>query len=172
MYLHLHHQLYLNLSMRKLIALCLIVFLVSCKDKDKDSTVEPDYAPEFVGIYTTTTVNGIETTVQEWDITNTDKNVLAINYTKSIKVSTSGTTLTAVQIWKIKDAKVTAADSFTLDEVIDVEQTTPGKLTQKLQGTAMKVTNAAGVNQLNITIKFTNAGDSKVTEDYLEFKKK
>ncbi|MCF2443194.1 hypothetical protein L0657_04425 [Dyadobacter sp. CY345] len=158
--------------MRKLFVLCLIVLFTSCKDKDDSSTPEPDYAPEFAGNYSTTTVVGNETTIQDWVITNTDKNTLAIDYTKSIRVSTSGTTLTAVQIRKLKDVKVTAADSFTINEVVDVEQTTPGTLTQKLEGTALKVTNGTGMPQLNITIKFTNAGGGAPVEEYLEFKQK
>lgn len=166
------HQTTLKFNMRKLFVLCLIVLFTSCKDKDNSSTPEPDYAPEFAGTYSTTTVAGIETTVQDWVVTNTDKNILAIDYTKSIKITTSGTTLTAVQIRKLKDVKVTSADSFTINEVVDVEQTTQGALTQKLEGTAAKITNASGTPQINVTIKFTNSGGGAPTEEYLEFKKK
>ena len=166
------HQTTLKFNMRKLFVLCLIVLFTSCKDKDNDSTPEPDYAPEFAGAYSTTTVVGNTTTVQDWVVTNTDKNILAIDYTKSIKVNTSGTTLTAVQIRKLKDVKVTSADSFTINEVVDVEQTTTGSLTQKLEGTATKISNAAGTPQINVTIKFTSSGGSAPEEEYLEFKKK
>lgn len=158
--------------MRKLLVLCLIVFLVSCKDKDKDAAVDPDFAPGFVGSYSTTTVNDITTTVQDWDITTTEKNVLAINYTKSIKVAVSGTIITAVQIFPLVSVKATAADSFTIDEVVDVQQTTATTLRQRLQGVATKVTNAAGNTQLNITIDYTTSSTGKKEEAYLEFKKK
>ncbi len=173
MFLHLHHQTFiLNLSMRKLIVLCLVVLLVACKDKEKDAPVEPDYAPAFVGTYSTTTVDGGTTTVQDWEVTNTDKNVLAINYTKSIKVSVSGTVITDIQIRKIQEAKVTAEDSFTIDEVVDVTRTGGDVLKQKLSGVVAKVTNASGVVQLNVTLKWANTTTSGSGEDYLEFKKK
>jgi len=158
--------------MRKLFVLCLIVLFTSCKDKDNDSTPEPDYAPEFAGTYSTTTVEGPITTVQDWVITNTDKNLLAIDYTKSIKVTVSGSTLTEVQIRKLKDVKSTSADSFTINEIVDVEKTSSGALTQKLEGNATKIANAAGIPQINVTVKFTTSGTGKVEEEYLEFKKK
>lgn len=158
--------------MRKLLVLCLIVFLVSCKDKDKDAEVDPDYAPGFVGSYTTTTIDGNETTFQDWDITNTDKNLLAINYTKTTRVAASGTTVSFVQIYPLIEVKVTAEDSFTIDEVVDVQQTTTPALRQRLEGTATKVTNSAGNAQLDITIKYTNSATGESNEKYLEFKKK
>lgn len=173
MFLHLHHQTFiLNLSMRKLIVLCLVVLLVACKDKEKDAPVEPDYAPAFVGTYSTTTVEGGNTTVLDWEITNTDKNTLAINYTKSIKISVSGTVITDIQSRPIKEAKVTAEDSFTIDEVVDVTRTGGEALKQKLSGVATKVTNASGVVQLNIKLQWANTTTSGSGEDYLEFKKK
>lgn len=158
--------------MRKLLVLCLIVFLVSCKDKDKDAVVDPDFAPGFVGSYTTSTVDGNTTTVQDWDITTTEKNILAINYTKSIKVAVSGTVITAVQIFPLVSVKATAADSFTIDEVVDVQQTTSTTLRQRLQGVATKVTNAAGKAQLNITLDYTTSSTGAKEEAYLEFKQK
>ena len=158
--------------MRKLFVLCLVVLLVACKDKEKDAPVEPDYAPTFVGTYSTTTVDGGTTAVQEWDVTNTDKNILAINYTKSIKVSASGTVITDIQSRVIKEAKVTAEDSFTIDEVVDVTRTSGEGLKQKLSGVATKVTNASGVVQLNIKLQWANTTTSGSGEDYLEFKKK
>lgn len=158
--------------MRKLLVLCLIVFLVSCKDKDKDAVVDPDFAPGFVGSYSTTTVDGIITTIQDWDITTTEKNILAINYTKNVKVTTSGTTVSFVQIFPLINVKATAADSFTIDEVVDVQQTTSTTLRQRLQGVATKVTNSSGKEQLNITIDYTNSSTGEKSESYLEFKKK
>jgi hypothetical protein len=158
--------------MRKLLVLCLIVFLVSCKDKDKDADVDPDYAPGFVGSYTTTTVDGNETTIQDWDVTNTDKNLLAINYTKTTKLAASGTTVTFVQIYPLVDVKVSAEDSFTINEVVDVQQTTTTALRQRVEGTATKVTNSAGNAQLDITIKYTNSVTGESYDKYLEFKKK
>lgn len=158
--------------MKKLLVLCLFVFLVSCKDKDKDADVDPDYAPGFIGSYTTSTVDGNITTMQDWDITNTDKNLLAINYTKTTVVAASGTTVTFVQIYPLIDVKVTAEDSFTIDEVVDVQQTTTPALRQRLEGTATKVTNATGIAQLDITIKYTNSATAASEEKYLEFKKK
>lgn len=166
------HQTTLNFNMRKLLVLCLIVLFTSCKDKDDSSTPEPDYAPEFAGTYSTTTVEGPVTTIQDWLITNTDKNVLAIDYTKSIKVTVSGSTLTEVQIRKLNDVKATSAESFTINEIVDVEKTSPGALAQKLEGTATKITNSAGVPQINVTLKFTTSGTGNVEEEYLEFKKK
>lgn len=158
--------------MRKLLVLCLIVFLVSCKDKDKDSVVDPDYAPAFAGVYTTTTIDNSTTTiVHQWEVTNTAKNLLAINYTKSIKVSVSGTVLTAVQIYKLANVEVTAEDSFTIGETVDVEQTTSDAFKAKLEGVATKVTNSSGNAQLNITLKITNTNTGSQDEGYLEFKK-
>ncbi|MBE9461281.1 hypothetical protein ACFP1I_20845 [Dyadobacter subterraneus] len=158
--------------MRKLLVLCLIVFLVSCKDKDKDAVVDPDFAPGFVGSYSTTTIDGITTSVHDWDITSTEKNVLAIKYTKSSKITVSGTIVPLVQIYTLTAVKATAADSFTIDEVVDVDQTTAVALKQRLLGTATKVTNAAGNAQLNITLEFTNSVTGVKEQVYLEFKKK
>lgn len=166
------HQTTFNFNMRKLFVLCLIVLFTSCKDKDNGSSPEPDYAPEFAGTYSTTTVEGAVTTIQEWVITNTNKNLLAIDYTKSIRVTVSGSTLTDVQIRKLKDVKVTSAENFEIDEIVDVEKTTSGTLTQKLEGKATKITNAAGVPQINVTVKFTTSGTGNTEQEYLEFKKK
>jgi hypothetical protein len=157
--------------MKKLLVFCLFIFLVSCKDKDKDSAVDPDYAPAFVGTYNTATVDGNTTTIQNWEVINTDKNILAINYTKTTKVSVSGTEATIVQVFPLVDVKVTAEDSFTINEVVDVKQNTPGELRQKLEGTATKVTNGTGAAQLNITIRYTTSSTGKAEEKYLEFKK-
>jgi hypothetical protein len=158
--------------MRKLLVLCLIVFLVSCKDKDKEAGVDPDYAPGFVGSYSTSTVDGNETTIQNWDITTTDKNLLAINYTKTTKVATSGTTVEFVQIYPLVDVKVKGEDTFTINEVVDVQQTTSTPLRQRVEGEAKKVTNSAGNAQLDITIKYTNSATGESYDKYLEFKKK
>jgi len=158
--------------MRKLLVLCLFVFLVSCKDKDKEAGVDPDYAPGFVGSYSTTTVDGNETTIQNWDITNTDKNLLAINYTKTTRLAAAGTTVDIVQIYPLVDVKVNGEDTFTINEVVDVQQTTSKPLRQRVEGEAKKTTNSAGNAQLDITIKYTDSSSGASYEKYLEFKKK
>jgi len=158
--------------MRKLLVLCLIVLFASCKDKDKDSAPDPDYAPELVGNYSTLTVEPNLSITQDWEVTDIDKNLLAITFTKTNKVTASGSSVSFVQIYKLKDVKVTGQGTIAIDEVVDVEQTLPDKLQQKVQGVGTLVTNSAGNPQINITLKFSNTAKSDTYENYLEFKKK
>ncbi|WP_138479180.1 hypothetical protein [Dyadobacter bucti] len=158
--------------MKKLIFCCLVVLMGSCKDKEKEVEPEVDLAPEFVGNYITTTVDGNTTVHHEWAVTSDTKNKLAIAYIKNVEVSTSGTTLTLKQEYALANVVPTAEATFKIDEVVDVVQSTGTPLKQKVEGIATKVINSAGVQQLNITLKLTNSSTNVATEDYLEFKKK
>lgn len=158
--------------MKKLIFCCLVVFMGSCKDKEEEVEPAVDLAPAFVGNYTTTTIDGNTTVYHEWAVTSDTKNKLAIAYIKNVEVSAVGTTLTFKQEYALANVVPTAEDSFKIDEVVDVVQSTGTPLKQRVEGIATKVINPAGVQQLNITLKLTNSGTNVATEEYLEFKKK
>jgi hypothetical protein len=159
--------------MKKLIFCCLVVLMGSCKDKNKDVEPETDFAPEFVGKYETTTVAPSIVTKQAWDVTVTGKNQLNIVYNKNLEVKVPGTSITLDQEYTLVNVKSTSKDIFEINEVVDVKQSNGKPLQQKVEGIATKATSAAGVPQINITIKLSDPGTGSVaTEEYLEFKKK
>lgn len=158
--------------MKKLIFLCVVVFLGSCKDKKEEVTPESDYTSEFIGNYWTNTIDGAASTSQTWEVSSPAKNQLRIIYSKNIEVKAAGTTLTLVQNYNLVNVQTTAYDSFTINEVVDVEQSNGLPLKQKVEGVSTKVINASGVPQINITLKLTDSATGQSTEEYLEFKKK
>lgn len=159
--------------MKKLIFCCLVILMGSCKDKNKDVEPEPDFAPEFVGKYETTTVAPSIVTKQAWDVTVKEKNQLNILYNKNTEVKVPGTSITLDQEYSLVNVKSTSKDVFEINEVVDVKQSNGKPLQQKVQGIATKVVNASGVVQINITIKTSDPGTGSVAlEEYLEFKKK
>ncbi|WAC09271.1 hypothetical protein [Dyadobacter pollutisoli] len=159
--------------MKKLIFCCLVILMGACKDKNKDVEPEPDFAPEFVGKYETTTVAPSIVTKQAWDVTVKEKNQLNILYNKNTEVKVPGTSITLDQEYSLVNVKSTSKDVFEINEIVDVKQSNGKPLQQKVQGIATKVVNAAGVPQINITIKFSDPGTGAVAlEEYLEFKKK
>lgn len=157
--------------MKKLIFCCLVVLMGACKDDKKDPEPEVDHAAGFVGVYATTTV-GTGTSHHEWKVTTEAKNRLSIAYTKKTEISVVGTTLKLTQEYPLTQVKVTGADSFEINEEVDVKQSTGEPLKQKVAGVGTKIVNANGVPQINITMKLVNsATGASQPDDYLEFKK-
>lgn len=157
--------------MKKFIFCCLVIFMGSCKnDDDNTNEPDPDYATEFVGSYTTKTADAITATDHLWEVTTLAKNQLGIVYTKTITSTVSGLVLKGTQTYNIINAVTTANDSFTINESVEVTQSTGTPLKQKVEGVAMKVVDSAGT-KLTITLKLTNASTGVATEEYLEFKK-
>jgi hypothetical protein len=157
--------------MKKLIFCCLVVLMGACKDDKKDPEPEVDHASGFVGVYKTTTV-GTGTTNHEWKVTTEAKNQLSIAYTKKTEIAIGGTTLKLTQEYPLTKVKVTGADSFEINEEVDVTQSNGEALKQKVAGIGTKVVNANGVPQLNITLKLVNSSTGAAQPDeYLEFKK-
>ena len=144
----------------------------SCKDDDdKTPEPDPDFTTEFVGNYATKTADSVSATNHLWEVTAKAKNQLGILYTKNITVTISGLEQTGFQKYTLINVVPSSKDAFTINEVVDVEQSNGKPLKQKVEGIATKVTNSAGKAQLNITVKLTNAANSAATEEYLEFKK-
>ena len=158
--------------MKKLIFCCLVVLMGSCKDKNDDPEPEVDYAPEYVGSYGTLVVDGPTSVQNDWVITATGKNQLAIVYTRNIHVEIAGTEVDVVQEYSLVDVQTTK-DSFTINETVDVKQDNGKPLRHLVTGMATKVAGASGVAQLNTNIKLADPANGKTSyEGYLEFKKK
>ena len=153
--------------MKKLIFCCLVVLMGACKDKEDDN-VEPDidYAPDFVGNYSTKTIDGPVTSDHSWKITSLGKNKLGILYVKDVNIAIAGSDVDLTQEYNLVDVKVDGKDSFTINESVDVKQSNEKPLNQLVTGTATKVAGTGGVTQLNITLKL-----GSTTNEYLEFKK-
>ncbi|SKB43818.1 hypothetical protein [Dyadobacter psychrophilus] len=158
--------------MKKLIFCCLVVLMGSCKDKNDDPEPEVDYAPEYVGSYGTLVVDGPTSVQNDWVITATGKNQLKIVYTRNIHVEIAGAEVDVVQEYNLVDVKSTK-DSFTINETVDVIQSTGKPLRHLVTGLATKVAGASGEPQLNTNIKLADPSNGKSSyEGYLEFKKK
>ncbi|MCE7063641.1 hypothetical protein [Dyadobacter sp. CY326] len=158
--------------MKKLIFCALVIFMGACKDKDDDVAPEVDYAPEYVGAYATTTINGPTTVNEDWTITVLGKNKLAIAYIRTIKIAIAGTSVTVVQEYPLSDVH-SDKDGFTINETVNVKQSTGEPLKHKVEGVATRVAGASGVAQLNINLKIADPSNGKASyEGYLEFKKK
>ncbi|QRR01002.1 hypothetical protein [Dyadobacter sandarakinus] len=158
--------------MKKLIFFCLVIFMGACKHDDEAVTPEFDFAPEFTGNYWTTTIDGPTTINHDWVVTPLVKNQLGIVYTKVVKVTAAGTVLTLNQKYTLVNVVPSTADTFTINETVDVEQDNGVLLRQKVEGVATKIVNGSGIPQINITLKLTNTASNASTEEYLEFKKK
>lgn len=159
--------------MKKLIFCCLVVLMGACKDDKKDPEPEVDYAKDLVGVYETTTVEGGVSSNHKWEVTTEVKNQLSIKYTKNSKVSVPGSTLDLTQQFPLVAVKVTAQDTFEINEKVDVEQNIGGPLNVRLSGIGNKKVNSGGVPQIDITLKFSESSSGAAnTEQYLEFKKK
>ncbi len=159
--------------MKKLIFCCLVLLMGACKDDKKDPEPETDYATSFVGVYETTTVEGGITTNYNWDISTEAKNQLSVKYTKQTKVTVSGTVITLTQEYPLVAVKTTAQDTFEVNEKVNVTQSTGEALNVRLSGIGTRIVNGSGVQQINITLKTSEASTSLPNEEvYLEFKKK
>ena len=159
-------------AMKKLIFCCLVVLMGSCKDDDEKVEPDTDFTSEFVGNYSTTTVETVTTTDHTWEVTALSKNKLGIVYKRNVTGSLNGIPVTAFKNCVLANVVTTSKDSFTINEEVDVDQTGGVAVKQKVAGIGTKVTNAAGVPQINITLKTTNSSTGVATEEYLEFKKK
>ncbi|WP_439558216.1 hypothetical protein [Dyadobacter sp.] len=157
--------------MKKLIFCCLVVLMGACKDDKEVVEPETDFAPDFNGTYVTTTVVPGQVSNMQWEITNNAKNQLAILFTKNTEVSAVGTVVTVVQTYKLINVKTTGKDAIELSESVDVEQSNQKPLRQKVEGTGTRIINGNGKQQINITLKLTDAATGNATEEYLEFKK-
>ena len=159
--------------MKKLIFCCLVLLMGACKDDKKDPEPEKDYATSFVGVYETTTVEGGITTNYKWDISTEAKNQLSIKYTKQTKVTVSGTIITLTQDYPMVAVKTTAEDNFEVNEKVNVTQSNGEALSVRLSGLGSRIVNGSGVQQINITLKTSEASTGLPNEEvYLEFKKK
>ncbi|GGN03475.1 hypothetical protein GCM10010967_42840 [Dyadobacter beijingensis] len=159
--------------MKKLIFCCLVVLMGACKDDKKDPEPETDYAPSFVGVYETTTVEGGITSRYKWDVTTEAKNQLNVKYTKNTEVKVSGTTISLTQEYPLVAVKTTAQDNFEVNEKVNVTQSTNQALNVRLSGIGSRIVNGSGVAQINITLKSSEASTGLPDEEvYLEFKKK
>ena len=161
-----------NSQIKTLIFCCLVVLLGSCKDKEKEVEPDVDFATEFGGNYYTYTAEGNGGTEQLWEVTPIAKNQLKIAFTKNINATISGTTITGWQKYNLVNVVTTSKDSFTISETANAEQNSGVVLNQKVEGVGTKVTNSAGVQQINIEIKTTNTASGIATKEYLEFKKR
>ncbi|CAG5073059.1 hypothetical protein DYBT9623_04584 [Dyadobacter sp. CECT 9623] len=144
----------------------------ACKDKKENVEPETDFAPDFAGVYATTTVIPPSRTDFNWVVTQNAKNQLNIVFTKDTEVSAAGSTISLLQTYKLINVKTTSKDMIELDETVDVEQSNGKQLRQKVQGTGTRVINKDGIPQINITLKLTDASTNNAIEEYLEFKKK
>ncbi|ACT93593.1 hypothetical protein [Dyadobacter fermentans] len=159
--------------MKKLIFCCLVVLMGACKDDKKDPEPEADYAPSFVGVYETITVEGGVTSRYKWDITTETKNQLNIKYTKNTEITISGTKVTLNQEYPLVAVKTTAQDNFEINEKVNVTQSTGEALNVRVSGIGSRIVNTNGIPQINITLKSSEASTSLPDEEiYLEFKKK
>ena len=159
--------------MKKLIFCCLVLLMGACKDDKKDPEPETDYATSFVGVYETTTVEGGITTSYKWDISTETKNQLSIKYTKQTKITVSGTTINLTQEYPMVAVKTTAQDNFEVNEKVNVTQSTGEALNVRLSGIGSRIVNGSGIQQINITLKTSEASTGAPNEEvYLEFKKK
>jgi hypothetical protein len=157
--------------MKKLIIFCLILFLGSCKEQEVVEELDPDYSSNFVGSYSTKTLFDTYNTVEVWDITKLDKNLLAIGYT-IVYNSTGLVNKKYTYIYSLKN--VVAKDSATIVINESADWDFDGtKLRAKLEGTGKKST-VNGLTMISIgDLKITDLADNKVTtREYLEFKKK
>lgn len=159
--------------MKKLIFCCLVVLMGACKDDKKDPEPEVDYAPGFVGVYQTMTVDGGFVGSHNWEVTAESKNQLSIKYTKVTEINVSGTKITLTQEYPLAAVKTTGQDTFEIDEKVAVKQSTGEALNQRISGIATKIVNGSGVPQINVTLKFSESSSGATdAEQYLEFKKK
>lgn len=159
-------------NMKKLIFCCLVVLMGSCKDKNDNVEPETNFTTGFLGSYWTRTANASFATDHAWEVTEIAKNQLGILYTKTNNVTVSGQQFTGTQEYPLVNVVTTTKDSFTINEVVDVKQSTGQALKQKVEGIGEKIAGTNGVEQINITIKMTNVATGVVSEEYLEFKKK
>ncbi|CAG4994637.1 hypothetical protein DYBT9275_01435 [Dyadobacter sp. CECT 9275] len=156
--------------MKKLIICCLIVFIGSCKSK-KETEADPDYSSRFVGDYWTNTVNGTNSTAQDWKVTSLGKNLLGINYTINYTFREQGKEIKSVEIYKL--TKVTVVDSLTFRINEDAELSDDGVTkVRKVEADGVRYTDAANKSNIGITLKFTDPGGASSMSDFLIFKKK
>ncbi|MCF0070768.1 hypothetical protein LZD49_09810 [Dyadobacter sp. CY261] len=159
--------------MKKLIFCCLVVLMGACKDDKKDPEPEVDYAGSFVGTYETTTVDGGFTSHYKWEVATEAKNQLSVKYTKNTEIIVSGTKVTLTQEYPMVAVKTTAQDNFEVNEKVDVTQSTGAALNVRLSGIGSRIVNTSGVQQINITLKSSEASTNLPDEEvYLELKKK
>jgi hypothetical protein len=160
--------------MKKLIFLCFVVLMASCKDKEKEVEPDPDFATEFVGSYWTKTAFDNYETDETWEITAVGKNQISIAYNKDIFVNIPGSPITFWTKYTLSNVMATSKDSFTINETVDVQQKDGKALKLKVEGVVTKGTNSAGVDQLDVTLKTTDVatGATNGNGDVRAFKRK
>ena len=158
-----------SFSMRKIIVFCLVVLLVSCKDKEVVDP-NPDLSADFVGNYFTATANDTYNTNEDWVVKRVDKNLLEISY-KVVTNYSKPQPLTLTYVYTLRNVVITNATTLTISESADVDKN--GTMARsKVEGTGVKSV-VSGVTKIGITFKITDLADNKVTtREYLEFKKK
>ena len=161
-----------NTQIKTLIFCFLVVLLGSCKDKEKEVEPDVDFATAFSGNYYTFTAEGSGGTEQLWEITPISKNQLKIAFTKNFNATVGVNTIRWSNKFNLVKVEVDSQDKFTINEISDVEQSQGGALQLKLEGVGTRVTNAAGIQQINIDLQTTNTASGAVSKEYLEFKKR
>lgn len=146
----------------------------ACKDKDKEVDPENNFAAEFVGNYYTLYIDGQILSEHTWDVERLDNNRLKIAYTQNRSTTISGQNVPILtQKWNLTNVTTTSGDQFSINETVDVEQSSGAALKQKVVGVGTKVINASGVQQINIEMALTNTATGVEEKlPYLEFKKK
>jgi hypothetical protein len=156
--------------MKKLIVCCLIVLLGSCKDKGDGVDAETDFAPEFVGNYSTTTAFDTYSTNEDWTVERLDNNLLGITYKVATKIS-KPFPVSRTDVYALKNVTIKDAATFIISENADLDRDGT-KLRAKVEGTGVKLTEG-GQTKIGITFKITDLATNAVTtREYLEFKKK
>ncbi len=160
-------------QMKNLIIAFLVIFFAACKDKNSSKEeVAPDYSTEFVGEYVTQTVNGGNSTSQNWVVTRLDKNLLNIIYTVDYTLRDQGLEVKRKFVYTLKNVKAIDKLNFTISE--DANYTDDGfDKVRNVQGNGLKITDANGNIKIGVTFRFSDIDGTNVSNsDYLEFKKK
>ena len=146
----------------------------SCKDKEKEVEPDLDFATEFAGNYWTKTAFDNYETDETWEITAVGKNQISILYNKDIFVNIPGNPITSWTKYTLANIATTSKDSFTINEIVDVQQKDGKALKLKVEGVVTKALNSAGVEQLDVTLKTTDVatGATNGNGDVRAFKKK
>ncbi len=154
--------------MKKLIIFCFVLLFAACKDKEVVEE-EKDYAPDFIGNYSTQTATSTYSTTETWVVTRQDKDILAIEY-KIVHNQTIPINKTETLIYSLKNVTITDESTLVINESADWSYNGT-KLRAKVEGTGKKgVYN--GSPGVGITFKITDLANNSVTErEYLVFKK-
>ncbi|PWJ57326.1 hypothetical protein CLV98_10733 [Dyadobacter jejuensis] len=157
--------------MKKILFCCLVLLMGACKDKNNEPEPDPDYSTEFVGQYGTTTAKDGISTVQTWDVSRVDKNLLGIKYTVAYTITAPGKVFTSTDIYNLDKVVVIDALNFRIDQQALYTDDGFEKI-RTVQGDGVKIRDANGDIKLGITMNLIDQDGSSQSSGYLEFKKK